>query len=472
MPNGPRWRRIPPRVAGLIGLASGVAFHAAPARAQVDTVRANAWFAEAATLCEREGGRLWGVSLCGPMVFADAATHTLATNQPPPDADWPAILGYVNAPLEWDGTRWSTYVWSMVPAADEQVRGRLLIHELFHRVQPDLGLLAMGASNDHLDSLEGRYWLRLEWRALARALRTSDVERLDAIRDALAFRQTRRRTFDGVADSERADEIREGLAQYTGTVVAAASTEAAIADALNQLSDAEATPTFVRTFAYASGAAYGLLLDAYDPGWTRRLQPSDDLGALLSAASGVGPAADPGMAADRYGAPALRAAEVKRDEEQKARVADLRRRFVESPVLIVPRGRGAMLMTTGATPIPGEGTVFFQYRVSAEWGSLESTGILVGEDGTLRLPLPYRVDRDTLRGDGWSLSLAPGWLVRPGERAGDSRVVKQDSGQVLDLPPRPSGAPGCSGIARDVRALDLEAREARIRTPENGLRRT
>lgn len=404
--------------------AASMAFPGA-ARAQVDTALADGWFSEAAALCENEGGRLWGVSLCGPMVFADAPTHTLAANRPAPSAAWPAILGYVNAPLEWDGTRWATYVWSMLPRDDAQVRGRLMIHELFHRVQPDLGLMLMGASNDHLDTLEGRYWLRLEWRALARAFRTSGAERLDAIRDALAFRVMRRSLFRAAAESEGADEIREGLAQYTGTVVAAPSSEAAIVDALKQLADAEATPTYVRTFAYPSGTAYGLLLDAFAPGWTRRFRPTDDLGELLMAATGVGPADDVRMAADRYGATSLRSEEVKRDEAQKARVAELRRRFVEGPVLVVPRGRGAMLMTTGATPIPGEGTVYLQYRVTAEWGSLESTGILVGDDGTLRLPLPYTVEQGTLRGDGWSLTLAPGWVVQPGERSGDSRVVRE-----------------------------------------------
>jgi hypothetical protein len=32
---------------------------------QVDQARAAQYFKEAAVLCEREGGRLWGVSLCG-----------------------------------------------------------------------------------------------------------------------------------------------------------------------------------------------------------------------------------------------------------------------------------------------------------------------------------------------------------------------------------------------------------------------
>ena len=43
-----------------------------------------------------------------------------------------------------------------------------LAHELFHRIQSGLGLTRPEAGNRHLDTLEGRYLLQLEWRALAR----------------------------------------------------------------------------------------------------------------------------------------------------------------------------------------------------------------------------------------------------------------------------------------------------------------
>lgn len=43
--------------------------HALPAAAQVDQQRAQEYFAEVQALCERDGGRLWGISLCGPMVI-------------------------------------------------------------------------------------------------------------------------------------------------------------------------------------------------------------------------------------------------------------------------------------------------------------------------------------------------------------------------------------------------------------------
>jgi len=76
-----------------------------PAAAQVDQQLAEAYFKEAAAICQRDGGRLWGVSLCGPMVFADVRTRTVATNQPRPTGELPRNLGFGNAPIEWGPLR-------------------------------------------------------------------------------------------------------------------------------------------------------------------------------------------------------------------------------------------------------------------------------------------------------------------------------------------------------------------------------
>ena len=53
--------------------------------AQVQPDLAKRYFEEATKLCERDAGRLWGVSLCGPMVIVDRATGTHATSQPEPE---------------------------------------------------------------------------------------------------------------------------------------------------------------------------------------------------------------------------------------------------------------------------------------------------------------------------------------------------------------------------------------------------
>ena len=413
------------RVTVFLYLLAGVA---PPAVAQVDQQRAQEYFKEARALCERDDGRLWGVSVCAPMVIVDRRTQTVATSQPPPEAARPRLLGLVNAPVQWGGATWGAYMWDDVANATPRHRMEIFLHELFHGVQPQLGLMAPARATEHLDAADGRYWLRLEWRALARALRESGEPRKLAVRDALAFRQARRLLYPASVEDERAQEITEGLAAYTGTVLAAQSAADAILGALELLTNAEAEESFVRTFAYKSGPAYGLLLDASSPGWTRRVRGTDDLGTLVMRALGVQPAPDATASATRYGGAEIRASEQKRDQERQERLAELRRRFVDGPVLVITGGGSGMSDSRGAAVIPGIGTVYFgPYRQSGAWGSLEAEqGVLVASDGSSRrVPAPVRRDDGTFAGDGWTFKAAPGWVVREGPRRGDFEVVRK-----------------------------------------------
>lgn len=402
---------------------------ASPARGQIDSTLAQSYFKEATALCERDDGKLWGVSLCGPMIFADAATKTIATSQPAPDAPRPMGLGFLNAPVTWGGTRWSAYMWTLLTSRDAQERGVLLIHELFHRIQPQLKLQAGVAENDHLDTLNGRYWIQLEWRALSSALTSSGKARSAAIRDALAFRHARQTEFPIAAKAEAADEIREGLAEYTGIVVATSSPAEAVAIAVRRLASAEHEVNFVRRFHAATGPAYGLLLDAYAPGWTHRVTAADDLAQMMAAAAKLEPTRDPAKAAARYHGAELRAAEEKLDVERQARIAKLKARFVDGPVLIVPRPTSSAQNNTGATPIPDVGIVIMEYHATPAWGSLESTGgvLVLSKEAVLHLSTPFQSSGSTLSGDGWTITLAEGWTVRPGKRAGDFEVVKVEN---------------------------------------------
>jgi hypothetical protein len=399
-----------------------------PAAAQVDEQRAQEYFKEARALCERDGGRLWGVSVCAPMVIADRRTQTLATSQPAPEGARPRVLGLVNAPIEWGGATWGAYMWDDVVNKTPRDRKELFLHELFHGVQPRLGLMAPVLATEHLDAADGRYWLRLEWRALARALRESGEPRNLAVRDALAFRQARRMLYPASVEDERAQEITEGLAAYTGTVLAAQSAADAIVGALELLANAEAAESFVRTFAYVSGPAYGLLLDASSPGWTRRVRGTDDLATLVMRAPAVQPATDATASAVRYGGAEIRASEQQREQERQERLAELRRRFVDGPVLRIPGGGSGMSDSRGAVVIPGVGTVYFgPFRASGVWGTLEAEkGVLVASDGgSRRLAAPARPDGGAIAGDGWTFKAAPGWVVREGARRGDYEVVRQ-----------------------------------------------
>lgn len=400
------------------------------AKAQVDQQLAQLYFKEAQVLCEQDSGRLWGVSICGPMVIFDRQTQTIATNRPAPDGPRPNLLGLVNAPLQWGGVTWGAYIWNDVVSKSPRDRKELFLHELFHGVQPQLNLGAAAGSPEHLDTKEGRYWLRLEWQALEQALRKSGKQRNLAFSDALAFRQARRLLFPANVEDERGQEITEGLAAYTATVLAAESSADAIVGALDLLTNIEsnaATASFVRTFAYVSGPAYGLLLDAASPGWRQRIRNTDDFAILIMQALGVQPGTNAVKAADQYGGAEILLSEEKREHDRQSRLEDLRKTFVEGPILLFPGGSHSF-DTRGAVVLQEIGTVYFgPFRASGDWGRLEAEkGVLVSTDGSSRrVSAPVQQDETTYTGDGWTFKVAPGWVIREGDRQGSYEVVRQ-----------------------------------------------
>jgi hypothetical protein len=155
---------------------------------------------------------------------------------------------------------------------------------------------------------------------------------------------------------------------------------------------------------------------------------NDDPAAMLRRALAVEPVADAAAAAARYGGAELRSAEEWREQQRQGRIAELRRRFVEGPVFVMPGGGSGTSNSLGAVVIPDAGTVYFHaYRMSGPWGTLEAeNGVLDASDGrSRRLPAPVPSDGATISGDGWTFKAAPGWMIRAGGRPGDFEVVRQ-----------------------------------------------
>jgi hypothetical protein len=362
-------------------------------------------------------------------VIVDQATGTRATSQPEPEGPPPRFQGFVDGFVSWGGLRWFSFPLYMLPENDADVRQQVMLHGLFHRIQPDLGFITDDGFNEHLDTLEGRVWIQLEWRALRRAVESSASDRADAIADALAFRRERRRHFPGAADNERRDEIREGLASYTGIAAWANSPADAHRAAATALAGGESQSSFVGNFEAASGPGYGVLLDDLLPGWRRQVRATSDLGDLLASATNRPLTTDVAAAAARYDGVALRSAEEARDRAQQVRVAEVRRRFVDGPVLTMPAAGSGTSDTTGSVGIPGVGTVFFRnFTLHAQWGTLNANGgVLRAADGsTLSVPVTGRLEGSTLQGDGWSATLNSGWVVRPAARPGSFVIVREN----------------------------------------------
>ena len=221
-------------------------------------------------------------------------------------------------------------------------------------------------------------------------------------------------------------EQNEGLAEYTGVRLGNPTAEQQAAMALHDLAVHVGDGTFVRSFAYATGPAYGLLLDRYAPGWRTQLQSGDGFDVMLARALRAGaPAGDSLLAAKlarRYDGAALYAAEAARDARRQEQLALDRQKFIDGPVLTLPlRKMSVQFNPSNLQPLGDAGTVYPTIRITDEWGVIEGkNGALMKPDwSALVVAAPTVTTGNSVTGDGWTLTLQPGWSIVPGARKGD-----------------------------------------------------
>jgi hypothetical protein len=407
--------------------------------ASIDTKLAARYFQQLKQTSERDGGKTWGVALYGPLLFVDPRSGNVVANQAdlehklvPQEGVFvgtlPREINPANTAFDWAGVHWTMVLW---PVSEfRQPRERLLLHECFHRLQEKLGLPARDAVNSHLDTLNGRIWIQMEWRALERALRVTGPARRAAIADALLFRSYRRSLFPDSANNENALELNEGLAEYTGVRLSSADVPETAVRANLILRQARNNPTFARSFAYISGPAYGALLDLSGRSWRVSLKPNADFGVLLQQRYGISVRASETAAraaASRYEGEEIIISETQQDQKRKQQIADARKKFLDSPVLILSLSDDVRYSydPNNVIGIDASNTVYPTMRMVDAWGVLTVTnGAWLERDATgqlvrARVPAPTNLSARPLQGEGWSLELANGWDVSPGERAGE-----------------------------------------------------
>ncbi|MGA0585718.1 hypothetical protein ACO2Q2_01075 [Dyella sp. KRB-257] len=414
-------------------------FAVTPAFGHVDPAGALKVFQEARAICARDAGALWGRDLCGPMLLVDPADRSAIANRADGDGAFkpsggvftgtlPMTVILANTAIEWSGIRWSEILWPLPDDADQ--RRVMLAHEMFHRIQPSLKMVLREGDNRHLDTLQGRYLMQLEWRALAAALRApSAAARKTAVGDALLFRRERYRLFPTAAINENELESNEGIAEYTGVRLGLATPQARIRYALHDLTAFVQAPTFVRSFAYATGPAYGLLLDQLAPGWRDQLGAGQRLDRLLGNAEHLPAPAFATLEAREaiYDDGTLHARELKRDEARRAHLAELKARLVDGPVLVLPLDRSSFQFNPQTlVPLGDFGTVYPTLRLDDDWGVLEvDADARVDQQTKIATVSAAGMDASALHGHGWKLVLKPGWAVTAGTRKGDWVVIRQ-----------------------------------------------
>ena len=418
---------------------------AAAQTAGIDPKLAAQYFRQLKQTSDRDGGKMWGQALYGPILFVDPRTGNVVANQADLEhrltaqdevftGKLPNDINPANTAFDWAGVHWTMVMW---PVSDfRQPRERLLLHECFHRLQEKLGLPARDAVNTHLDTLNGRIWIQMEWRALERALRQSGPARKAAIADALLFRSYRRSLFPDSANNENALELNEGLAEYTGVKLSSADLEETAVRANLILRQARNTPTFARSFAYVSGPAYGALLDLNSEPWRPGLKPSSDLGALLQQRNRIRidmSEAAARAAASRYEGEEIIAVETQQEQRRQQQMAESRKKFLDGPVLILSLSPDVNYSydPNNVVGIDASNTVYPTMRLVDAWGVLTVTNgawlerDAAGHISRARVPAPTDLSARPLKGEGWTLELANGWEAVPGERPGDVKIRKR-----------------------------------------------
>src|SRR6185437_7722591 len=99
----------------------------------IDPAKAKQYFDEARTICQRDGGKLWGKSLCGPMLFVDPDTRSVIANQADAEgrliaegglfvAKLPPEISIANTEMTWAGVHWTTIMWPLPESPTARVR--------------------------------------------------------------------------------------------------------------------------------------------------------------------------------------------------------------------------------------------------------------------------------------------------------------------------------------------------------------
>lgn len=382
-------------------------------------------------ICKRDNGKLWGKNLYGPIMFVERVTRRIVANQPDNEGIlkskdgvytgiYPKELVLSNAPVKFGGTQFA-----MVPLPEEEDEYRIktrTIHSLFHLFQKNEGVIASTFNLTNMDEKEARLWIKLEWKALRKAINSQGEERQLAIRDALIFRGSNRELYRKYATDENRFETYEGLATFTYTLLCTNSPEEFKSKLFENLARIYSMQSYARSYGFIHGALYASLL--YDKGYDFKNIKTDsiDLGdtvrelykiELPDICRDVA-----GSLAVNYDIESVNKEEEKREAEIKESIHSQISIFTEKPVVFLELESPSFdFEPEDIHSLDTLGTIYNSMRVSDNWGKLtvDKGGCLVSNNlKFIRITAKaFKADKNHISGDGWHLILNSEWELVP-----------------------------------------------------------
>ena len=269
-----------------------------------------------------------------------------------------------------------------------------------------------------MDEKEARLWIKLEWKALRKAINTEGEERQLAIRDALIFRGSNRELYPNYALNENKFETYEGLATFTYTLLCTNSREEFKTRLFENLDRIYSMQSYARSYGFIHGALYASLL--YDKGFDLKTITTDsyDIGNAVKELYKINL---PAICRDVAGSLAVNYDIETINKEEEKRVADIKQSiesqlsiFTEKPVVFLELESPYFdFEPEDVHPLDTFGTLYNSMRVSDNWGKLtvDKGGCLVSTNlKFIRIPAKgFKADKNHISGDGWHLILNDNW---------------------------------------------------------------
>jgi len=392
------------------------------------------YFSKVEDACNRDNGKLWGKNLNGPIMYIDRKSRKIIANQPDKEGllkvkegiysgSYPKELIISNAAVHYGGA-----LFAMAPLPMEEDEYTIInraIHGLFHCYQESIGYTSSGYNTSNMDEKNARLWIKLEWKALRKALNSEGPEQQLAIRDALVFKGSNREQYPGYVADEIRFENYEGLAAFTYTLLSTESPEQNKKRLFEYLDRIYSRPVFSRSYGAVTGALYANLL--YSKGYDLKKIRSENID-LAEEVKILYEIQLPDVCRDVAGSIALNYEIGIIQNEEAEREADIKERihrqistFTEKPVVYLELESPYFdFEDSDIHPMDTLGILYSAIRVSDNWGKLtvENGGCLVSNNlKYLRITSRgFKADKNRFVGEGWHLILNNGWeLVKMNE---------------------------------------------------------
>jgi hypothetical protein len=386
------------------------------------------YFKEIKAICDSDNGKLWGENLWAPILLIDTKTRFVVANMPDKEGllrktgevytgYFPKDKAISNSTTDFRNENWMMVMYPL--PNDDYSRNQLCVHELYHRLQKKLKLNFSNCNNDHLDNMDARILMKLEWLALEKAITEENTEKkIHCLTDALLFRNYRRILYPGKDTTENNLEIHEGIADYTGYKICSKDNEEFKNYVLKARFKTWDNKSYVRSFAYYSGTLYGYILDQTNSGWIENIKPNSDLGLIIQRVYRIKLPENPEKSYEKsrmgYNYEEIFQFESEREKKRQEILASYRFRFTKDTVLILNILKPNVSFDPRTlVPLDTLGVVYPTIKIIAEWGILQVNegGCLFDWKKAIVSGHNIKQENNILKGDGWELELNPNWKL-------------------------------------------------------------